>query len=417
MLYQILKPIMKAALRLYYGRIVTQNLAVIDNGQPTIILANHTASFMDALVTACFIKRKICFFTRGDVFGNRFVSWILHSLGMLPVYRLREGREKLALNDHSNEEALKILAEGGAVLIFCEGASDIAKILKPLKKGPFRLAAKAMDLENRPVLIPLGINYEVPAKAFADVFIIAGNPIPSVPITEHTELERAKAATTMMRLTQQFLKPLVWDLADLERQFMFDFLLNTLKEVRPAYTFHESQLLTVSLNHIEQRQQDVLRCDMKEFQNWQRHYPVAASQFAPSLEWWEWLILLLGWPLAIIGYVGNFIPIKIANGITDNKVRERDFESAVFVSLATILTLIWYVFYTWLFFKTKLAPIPFHPILFLCGGWFYLKVFQPALFKFLGLYFRKSYRYKNSSYQLLEKVHQSLLEYVKKCIH
>src|SRR6476620_7429275 len=106
MLYTILKPIMKMALRLYFSRIELNGLEGIDNGKPTIILANHTASFLDAIILACFVKRRIHFFTRGDVFKQKSADTILRSLGLLPVYRLSEGRDKLHLNDSSNNEAL-----------------------------------------------------------------------------------------------------------------------------------------------------------------------------------------------------------------------------------------------------------------------------------------------------------------------
>src|ERR1044071_7030471 len=105
MIYAILKPIVTLALRLYFRHVNRNGFEHIDNDRPTLILANHTASFMDAILVACFVRRRIHFFARGDVFGNKWADRILRSMGLLPVYRLSEGRDKLHLNDSSNDEA------------------------------------------------------------------------------------------------------------------------------------------------------------------------------------------------------------------------------------------------------------------------------------------------------------------------
>jgi 1-acyl-sn-glycerol-3-phosphate acyltransferase len=328
MFYAILKPVVRAALRLYFGRIVTNGLEHIDNGKPTLILANHTASFMDAIITACFVKRRIYFFTRGDVFRNKLVDKILRSLCMLPVYRMSDGRDKLQLNDSSNEEALRILARGGAVLIFAEGTSDIAKALKPLKKGPFRLAVTAAaTLPAPPVLIPMGINYVRPTAPFGDAFLNAGPPIPMPDLLQATEAGSARAATDLMRATAAAIRPLAWHIETPGRRAEGNALLLILKLVKPGYSFADSQLLISQLN----------RTGTEAIRNLR-----AVRSTGPMRRIWRWTLLILLSPIALAGFLFHYPPIFIAERSVDSRVKEPDFRAPVFLSLALIFTVLWY---------------------------------------------------------------------------
>ena len=330
MLYNVFKPLMKAAFHLYFGRIEVSGLEHIDNGKPTLILANHTASFMDAMITACFVERRIYFFTRGDVFRNPMVDKILRSLGMLPVYRMSDGRDKLQLNDSSNDEALKILADGGAVLIFAEGASDIAKVLKPLKKGPFRLAVRAAaTLPEAPMLVPMGINYITPVHPFGDVFLNASPPISAADFPAPTEADTARAATNMMRALDAAIRPLAWHIEFPGHVTAGDTLLYLLKHIKPDYTFSDTQLLLNQLNEAA-----TLPADWPTPDNLPDHN-------GPGLM--KWLSLVLFAPIALIGFLANYLPVRLAEHLADTKVKEPDFRAPVFLSLAVVFVVFWYL--------------------------------------------------------------------------
>ncbi len=363
MLYWLLKPTVKVALRLWFRRIHCDGLKAIDNSRPTLILANHTASFMDAILVACFVKRRIHFFARGDVFGKPWADKILRSIGLLPVYRLSEGRDKLHLNDSSNDEALKILAAGGAVLIFCEGVSDIAKRLKPLKKGPFRLAANAAaTLPKPPVIVPLGINYVTPTIPGGDAFLEGGQTIQTVDfLSIKDETALIKAATEMMRATSAALEGLVWNVRKAEDEPLADKLIFSLQGAETDYSFEQTQHLLQRLNAGEVGE-DALSAPIRK-------------RSAGSI-----LFIVLTAPLAGIGWLFHAPALNLARRIANGKVKAPDFYAPVFLSIILLLMIGWYavLFTAAEIYRPSALWLPLFLGIILCGI-FYLKIWRPTL--------------------------------------
>jgi hypothetical protein len=66
---------------------------------------------------------------------------------MIPVYRLREGKEFLHLNEYAFVESARLLKNNAAVLIFIEGTCLNTNALQPFKKGTARIL-QACHTEN-----------------------------------------------------------------------------------------------------------------------------------------------------------------------------------------------------------------------------------------------------------------------------
>jgi len=106
---------------------------------PLLIVANHPNSFLDAILIGSIFDRKLHYLARGDVFRKPFFAYLLHSIGMIPIFRQREGKEHLHKNQDTFEGAVNIIEQGGAVLIFIEGLCQNTHHLLPFKKGTARI--------------------------------------------------------------------------------------------------------------------------------------------------------------------------------------------------------------------------------------------------------------------------------------
>ena len=126
---------------------------------PLLIAANHPNSFLDAIIVASLFKCPVYSLARGDAFTNKFISKILHSFNMLPVYRVSEGSENLEQNYTTFEACQKLFEQNKVVLIFSEGRCINEWHLRPLKKGTARLAFKAWERNIPLKVLPVGINY------------------------------------------------------------------------------------------------------------------------------------------------------------------------------------------------------------------------------------------------------------------
>jgi 1-acyl-sn-glycerol-3-phosphate acyltransferase len=143
---QLLKIFIQAGLWLFCHKIHLKNKQLFTTRGPLLIIANHPNSFLDALIIGSYYKRRVYFLARGDAFKKPIHRFILESLNMIPVYRLREGKEYLHLNDYAFNKSIDLLNKGFAVLIFIEGICINSNELQPFKKGTARILEGAQKL-------------------------------------------------------------------------------------------------------------------------------------------------------------------------------------------------------------------------------------------------------------------------------
>ena len=143
----ILKLFIRAALWLFCAEINTKNKYLLNTSGSLLIIANHPNSFLDAIIIGSRYNRRIHFLARGDVFTKTHHRFLLRLLNMIPVYRLREGKEFLHLNEYTFVESARLLKNNEAVLIFIEGTCLNTNALQPFKKGTTRIL-QACNAEN-----------------------------------------------------------------------------------------------------------------------------------------------------------------------------------------------------------------------------------------------------------------------------
>jgi 1-acyl-sn-glycerol-3-phosphate acyltransferase len=143
----ILKLFIRAALWLFCAEINTKNKYLLNSSGPLLIIANHPNSFLDAIIIGSRYNRTVHFLARGDVFTKKHHRFLLKLLNMIPVYRLREGKEFLHLNEYAFIESARLLKNNEAVLIFIEGTCLNTNELQPFKKGTTRIL-QASNAEN-----------------------------------------------------------------------------------------------------------------------------------------------------------------------------------------------------------------------------------------------------------------------------
>jgi hypothetical protein len=78
---------------------------------------------------------------------------------MIPVYRLREGKEFLHLNEYAFNKSIDLLSKGFAVLIFIEGICINSNELQPFKKGTARILEGIQKLNIKPKIHIAGIAF------------------------------------------------------------------------------------------------------------------------------------------------------------------------------------------------------------------------------------------------------------------
>jgi 1-acyl-sn-glycerol-3-phosphate acyltransferase len=145
-------------------------------GKPTLLVANHPDSFLDAVIISMACKGPIHFLARGDVFTKSWHRSLLRLLNMYPVYRIREGRAHVHLNRTTFRYSHEVLANNGTLLIFIEGICLNTHELQPFKKGAARIALEARDLPEC-CYLPVGVAYSSFTRIGKAATVIFGETI------------------------------------------------------------------------------------------------------------------------------------------------------------------------------------------------------------------------------------------------
>jgi 1-acyl-sn-glycerol-3-phosphate acyltransferase len=115
-------------------------------GRGPVILAPNHFSFMDHFLMGCFIRRKVRFMAKSQLF-KRPMQFIYTHGGVFPVRRGARDEEAFITAD-------QIINRGGAITMYCEGGrSRTGKVAEQAKRGIGRLA-----LETGAPVVPIAIH-------------------------------------------------------------------------------------------------------------------------------------------------------------------------------------------------------------------------------------------------------------------
>jgi 1-acyl-sn-glycerol-3-phosphate acyltransferase len=158
---------------------------------PVILAPNH-ASFMDHFFTGAFVRRRIQFMAKSQLFGSAIPQYIFSHGGVFPV---RRG----AQDDEAFISAYKILERGGAIGMYCEGGrSRNGQIADEARAGIGRLA-----LESGAPVVPVAIlgSYQVrnwKRLQLPRVTVSYGTPIQFEAVAEPTREQQQEAADLIL---------------------------------------------------------------------------------------------------------------------------------------------------------------------------------------------------------------------------
>jgi 1-acyl-sn-glycerol-3-phosphate acyltransferase len=130
-LYGILKPIAVVLMRLLFG-LRTRGTEHVPAAGPLLIVANHS-SVLDPPLVGGACPRRLTFLAKAELFRIPVLGPLIRRLGAQPLRR--DGADPSALRT-----AQRVLAAGGAVLVFPEGTRGPEGTLREAKPGAALLA-------------------------------------------------------------------------------------------------------------------------------------------------------------------------------------------------------------------------------------------------------------------------------------
>jgi len=391
MLYEILRPIVRWGLQLYFKHIFVSGLNKIPENEPVILSCNHQSAFFEPILLAVLLERKPYFITRGDIFEKSWANRLLSTLNMIPIFRFRDGMESMKKNDASLAKISHLLSEKQTVVIFSEGHISTRKLqLDPLQKGTARLAVDTFlkyKTFDTLYFVPIGLNYSNAEKPFGVVMIEVGDPYPiqrneietpdfhlNKKVREITDNLDPKLRERVFNVDKAEDEPLAQSLLEFYRnQFEFPTFPSILQD--RSYLRKQQAIL----KHINQ-------LEVSEKVKLQTTYQDVLTTYKPALSktLFRYISLIIGFLPAVLGTIGNFIPVFFAKRYADNSIKDRAFYGPVLFALSLFGSLIywivlaiaalfspywslfgivlflpfmgWYALYYWEFFRKMMRP-------------------------------------------------------------
>ncbi len=118
----------------------------IPKAGPVLLLSNHE-SYLDPIILGLGSRsRPFYSLARATLFRNRFFAWLIYSLNAVPL-----DQEQADLS--AMRQAVGLLRESKALMIFPEGARTLNGHIQPFEKGTMVLIKRA-----KPVIVPVAIH-------------------------------------------------------------------------------------------------------------------------------------------------------------------------------------------------------------------------------------------------------------------
>ena len=233
------------AMRLYHRRIWISGTENISPNTPIIFAPNHQNALLDAMAIIYAMPGQTVFLARADIFRISILSWFFRGIKMLPVYRIRDGKENLSNNDSVFDEAVGVLKDKKHLALFPEAVHNPHRSLLPLKKGIPRIAFLAEEQHNFELgleVVPIGIYYSDTDRFDEILQIQVGKPIALADFKDQYSKNPQKSMISLRNAIADGIRPLIIDIKDKTHYRMYEclrYLYNKKMRQRLDLTFAE----------------------------------------------------------------------------------------------------------------------------------------------------------------------------------
>ncbi len=321
---------------------------------------------------------------RGDAFKPGIANFLLSQLGVVPIFRMRDGgREGLLKNDESYRVVNKLLKKNAKIIIFAEGLCIQERRLRPLKKGVARMVFGAYEHLNTKdlIVVPVGLNYSAPSKMRSKLFYNVGNPIRISDMAGAHKENPARTQKQFLELLDSRMRELVTHIknkendalvVELEGMVMKDWLkrknLKNSLENEFEVTSHLTELIN-NLNELEPEKTAILRQNSHDYHTLLRKNklrdwiidPLNRKKTSYNNLIFRYIIIIFGLPIYVIGWLASYLPYKLSIMATKKVVkRNKEFYASMTLGFGTFIFI--FVFLGWFFLLYTFSPNIIYPL-------------------------------------------------------
>lgn len=371
MLYHFLRLIVLIAIRVFFKSIHLKNIDHIPKKGALILAANHPSTFLDPLVGALFVPRKIHFLANGGIFKVPVIAWLLRHLYTLPIYRQQDSQIASIKNEDSFRACYELLEKKGAIIIFPEGTSENERKLRKIKTGTARIALGAEaknDFALNVKIVCVGINYTNPRK-FRSRLMVSFDE--AIAVKDYKENYLQDSVKTVQQLTDEIKERLEAMIVVTENKEIDELVekierlyTSTLRKELDLPSSETEQIFIVAqhfaeaVHYFEAKQAervDNLQANIHQYFSLLEKYKLSDSLIVePILDKKAKikgiLTTLLGFPLYIYGLIHNFLPYELPAIFTHAITKDITYHAPMNITFGIFTFLSFYTVYAWGFY-------------------------------------------------------------------
>lgn len=178
--YELLRLYVKLGYWIFHREIVITGKENIPAGKPVIFAPNHPNALNDDLSVSIAIPHQTVWLGRASLFKSAWARPFLRFLKIVPVFRIRDGKESLKGNEESFAIAVKILQHNRALGLYPEAAHSLDRQMVPHKKGIPRIVFLAGDMTHDTLdiqIVPVGLYYDQLQNFGRRLLVSFGKPL------------------------------------------------------------------------------------------------------------------------------------------------------------------------------------------------------------------------------------------------
>lgn len=382
--YNSVKLLVKVSFRIFYEKVVVKNKHRLRTHNPCILVSNHPSTMTDPLQVAHHANRIVHFLANASMFKHPFTKWFFTTFYCIPIERPKDVGGRMISNQDSFKQAEDFLQGGGLLYVAVEGYSQPERRIGKVKTGTARIAlstASKTDFKLDLTIQPVGLNYTAHRYFRTKLFTYAGEPLL---LADYEKLYKENPRAAVAKLTDDIsegIRALIIDTEDEAEDRLLRQLETMLGNSHPLDL---EEAFFRNKNILEQ-----LRIYRSNYPSDDRAFRQKVQQYFDELEnlnlvdrplaeksqgkssslLLQGLLLILGFPLFIYGWINNFLANYIPLFITKKANIFAGYDSTIKLMSGIVIYPLVYglqvfvvhqlfqsVVITWIYFLT-LAPL------------------------------------------------------------
>lgn len=347
--YTLAKIPVNTVLRLNFRKLVfTGKKENVSKKRPVIFAPNHRNALLDALlvVYSSYHLKQVVFLARADIFKQKFVAWLLRGMRIMPVFRIRDGKDNLDKNNEIFDNAARILKKNNPLALFPEGKHNPKQSFLPIQKAVPRIVLPteaSLNFELHSQIVPVAIYYRDVNAFLTDAYVTFGEPIE---VSEYKEVYQENAGLAINQLRQELEKRLksmvvnIWN-EEYYDEYRLAIDWNADRIAEEQFAGKKDDFLQASL-HIVKTLDDLYENQPEQFNEQIKAFREAnqmmkESGFTSKDRLWKpsttlnlfvrFTALILSAPIALLGFINGIFPLLL-NGKIKGLFKDKQFLSS-----------------------------------------------------------------------------------------